>query len=99
MDASIDLTGSTLDIKNDHVSDNTKKTYHLCLTQFMLYLFYKHQELLSFVGPLIIANEKDGGNKSRRFLRQECNKQLKEMNRSNGLSPIKIQGDVLIDES
>ena len=97
MNASIDLTGTTLDIENDHVSDGTKQSYHSCLCQFMIYLFDKNQELLNFVGPLIIGHNKDNGRKNRRNLREECGKQVREMNRLNKKSPIKIEGEQSID--
>ena len=67
MRTSIDLIGITLDIENDCISNNTKKICHLYLTQFMLFLCDKQQEMLSFVGPLIIVNKKDSRNKNRSF--------------------------------
>ena len=42
MNSSIDLTGTTLDIENDHISDNTKKTYYPYLIQFMIFLHDNH---------------------------------------------------------
>ena len=38
MESSINLTGTTLDAENDHISDNTKKKNYWCLTQFMIFL-------------------------------------------------------------
>ena len=97
MHASIDLIGTTLDIENDHVSDKTKNSCHLCSCQFMIYLFDKNQELLNFAGPLIIAHNKDNNGKHRRNLREECAKQVREMNRPNKKSPIKIEGEQSIN--
>ena len=82
----IDLTGSTLDIENDHISDKTKKTYLSALAQLMMYLFDNNKKLL------IVANNEDEGNANRKILRRECLKQLKEMSRENKRSPIKIEG-------
>ena len=67
MDSSIDLTGTTLDIENDHVSDNAKKSHHFSLIQFMIFLCDNHQEILSFVGPIAVANNKDIQHRSRFF--------------------------------
>ena len=40
---SIDLTGSTLDVENDHASDGTKKTHVSALAQLMIYIFDNNQ--------------------------------------------------------
>ena len=58
MNTFIHLIGITLNKENNYISDNTKKTYHLYLTQFILFFYDKHQEMLSFAGPLIIENNK-----------------------------------------
>ena len=94
----LDLTGTTQDIENDHISDNTKKTYMRSLIQLIVYLFDNYQELLSFIGPLIIANDKDTQRKgkTRMCLQKEYNKQLDEMNRTNKKSPIKIIGETCL---
>ena len=63
MFSSIDLIGTTLDIENDHISDNTKKTCDLCLIQFVIFLCDNHQEILSSIGSLIVENNKDNQNK------------------------------------
>ena len=67
MNSSIDLTGTTLGIENDHVSDSTKKIHHVYLIQFMIFLYDNHQEMLSFVGPLIVENNKDSQHRHRFF--------------------------------
>ena len=67
MNTFIDLIGIILDIENNYISDNTKKIYHLYLTQFILFLYDKYQEMLSFAGPLIIVNNKDSRNKNEEY--------------------------------
>ena len=52
-------------MKNDHMSNNIKYTCNYTLTQFIIYLFDNNQELLIFIGSLIIAHKKDGSKKKR----------------------------------
>ena len=63
------------------------------LIQLIIYLFDNQPKLLSFIGPLFIANNQDLlGVKSRNFLQKECSKQLEEMNRCNKKCSIRIEG-------
>ena len=77
---SINLTGSNIDIENDHIIDKTKKTYAITLVQLMIYLFDNNKEILSFKSSLIVANTEDAGRTSRKILRTECLKQFQKMN-------------------
>ena len=62
---SIDLTGSTLDIENDHISDKTRKKYESTLVKLKIYLFDNDKELLLFKTTLRVANIEDEGNQEK----------------------------------
>jgi hypothetical protein len=93
----IDFTGSTQQIEDNHISDNTRQSYIRTLIQFMIFLFDKHKETLVNLEELEDAAERDNNKKSRPFFRAECRKQLERMNRIEKNSPIILTGQDAIN--
>ena len=60
MDAiDIDLLGDTQSIKNNHITDRTRKSYISTLVSFMIWLLDNHPNKLVFIAALLEAKSLD----------------------------------------
>ena len=92
-----DFTGTTQSIENSHIVNNTRNTYNRSLTDFMLYLYVNFEHKLVSTEELDLAAAQDalrGTPKQRaakKFIRNECLRQLLLMNRTENNSPIHLR--------
>ena len=93
-----DFTGTTESIENSHIVTNTRNTYNCSLTDFILYLYVnlKHKLVSSEELDLAVAQDALRGTPKQRaakkFIRNECLRQLILMNRTENNSPIHLSG-------
>ena len=93
-----DFTGTTESIENSHIVNTTRNTYNRSLTDFMLYLYVNLEHKLVSSEELDLAAAQDalrGTPKQRaakKFIRNECLRQLLLMNRTENNSPIHLSG-------
>ena len=88
-DTILDLTGTTKDIEDSHIGDNTRNTYVRTLVDFMVFLFHSHPLLLVDLEVLREQNSR-GGQKD---LKRRCKILVQLINRTDHNSPIRLTGD------
>ena len=93
-----DFTGTTESIENSHIVNTTRNTYNRSLTDFMLYLYVNLVHKLVSIEELDLAAAQDALRRTpkqraaKKFMRNECLRQLVLMNRTEKNSPIHLSG-------
>ena len=93
-----DFTGTTESIENSHIVNTTRNTYNRSLTDFMLYLYVNLVHKLVSIEELDLAAAQDALRRTpkqraaKKFIRNECLRQLVLMNRTEKNSPIHLSG-------